>query len=184
MHKRLTRLVTLLSLLPALGLAAEAVPPTPPVAVQTLHSLTQPLGAPALAAQQFQDQWGKALGLSAETRLLIISRHKDGGEWVRNALTELGISDLQGQHWLYVADIARMPRLITKMFALPAMRDYSFPVALVQDEQLIADWPTAANQVVVLNLDNLRVRDRHDFADQQSLQGYLQDLLQNRQNAQ
>lgn len=120
-----------------------------------------------------QDQWGKPASLNADTRLLIVSRHKAGGEWVRGALTGLEIADPAARQWLYVADIAAMPALITRMFALPAMRAYAFPVALVRDEQLIAGWPAEAGKVTVFRLQQLQVQESRSFSDQASLQDWL-----------
>ena len=47
---------------------------------------------------------------------------------------------------VYVADISGMPALVTRMFALPKMRELPFPIALVREDAhlaQVADIPRA-----------------------------------------
>jgi hypothetical protein len=48
---------------------------------------------------------------------------------------------LEARHAVFVADIQRMPRLIAKMFAVPAMRDYSYRVMLDREGRVAPRIP-------------------------------------------
>jgi hypothetical protein len=63
----------------------------------------------------------------------------------------------------YLADISAMPAVITRMFALPALRALPFRVGLARDASLLADVPRQRGAVSVIRLSEGRV-DRIDFA--------------------
>ena len=133
------------------------------------------LQAQELKYQLFNDQWDHEQILDAQVQLVILTSHKEGSAWVKQALKDLNISDLNARHWLYVANISSMPKMITKMFAIPKMRDYQFPVALVRDETRVKDWPIKKNTVAVYSLENLNIKSVDYFEDEASLKEFLQD---------
>lgn len=138
--------------------------------------LALPVRALDLPTMTFNDQWDKQQNLDKDVQLVIVSTHKAGGQWVRQSFEAMSVSDLASKHWLYVADISNMPGLITRMFALPKMRDYSFAVALVRDESKIKDWPKKDAAVAVYRLHDLAVESVEFFANQAALQAYLQGI--------
>lgn len=138
--------------------------------------LSLPASALDLPAMTFNDQWNKQQTLDESTQLVILSNHKEGGKWVRQSFEAMSINNLSAKHWLYVADISKMPSLITRMFALPKMRDYSFAVSLVREQSSIKDWPIKEAAVAVYRLHQLAVESVVYFTNQAELQTFLQDL--------
>ncbi|MCB1755126.1 MAG: hypothetical protein KDJ38_06370 [Gammaproteobacteria bacterium] len=134
--------------------------------------------AQTLDAQTFQDQWDQPAALNTEVEWLIFSHHKDGAAWVKESLDALNIKDLQARHWLYVADISQMPGFVTRLFALPKMKDYAFPIALVRDEALIGNWPRDDETVSVYRLADLQIEEVSNFSSQEELQRFLAGMTE------
>ena len=123
------------------------------------------------------DQWDKPQLLDSNVSLLVFSNHKKGSAWVKTALQELKAADLGAQHWLYVSNISSMPGLITKMFALPKMRKYAFPVALIRDDSLVENWPKKKGFVAVYSLSDLEITAVEHFDSAATIKRYLQDKM-------
>lgn len=132
--------------------------------------------AQTMQAQQFENQWEKPVALNAETQWVVISQVKDAGKMVKEAFTALELKDLEQYKLIYIADISAMPGFITSMFAIPKMRDYAFPVALIKEEEQLSAMqlsPADKELVLVLQLNDLEVVASQSFSDQASLQAFL-----------
>ena len=123
----------------------------------------------------FIDQWDKEHRLNNDTRVIIYSHHKEGSTWVKQALTSLSI-DLNKSHWLYVANISKMPSLITRFIALPKMRDYAFPIALVRDNSRVKTWPVENETVAIYQLNQLELKLIDHVSDEAALVVLLEKL--------
>ena len=141
-----TSLAALLSALAlALPLAAEAAP------------LSAGSAMPPLA---LNDQHDKPAPLRPETRWLVFTSEKAVSDMVSAVLSAEPAGVVERLHLVYVADISGMPALVTRMFALPKLRELSFPIALVREPAQVAqvaDIPRAAGSATVLRLDGGRV---------------------------
>jgi hypothetical protein len=77
---------------------------------------------------------------------------------IANRVMSAGVpSDGVSTSLCYVADIAGMPAVISRLFAVPAMRDYTYSVLLDRDGSQTADWPRRPEQLTVIGLDDGRV---------------------------
>lgn len=113
-----------------------------------------------LTPQVFEDQHGQPISLSVTTQWLIFSHNKAGGSWVKQALNDLDITDIEVRGGLYVADTSAMPGIITKLFALPKMKNYDFRIALDNTGELTSDWPKSPDTVTLLRLDGLQITEQ------------------------
>lgn len=125
------------------------------------------------SAQSFEDQHGNSLQLTAQTQYVIFTSDKDSGEQVKQLFNELNLTDLASENILYVADVSAMPSLITKMFALPKMRDYAFNMAVVMDEEKVADWPRQENKITAIKIDNFAVTNVDYLATSAEIKTWL-----------
>ncbi|HEY9018055.1 hypothetical protein [Thiomicrospira sp.] len=126
-----------------------------------------------LSQQVFEDQHAENLSLSVTTQWLILSHDKQGGEWVRDALTELNIDNLEARGGLYVADVSGMPAIITKWFALPKMQQYPFRIALDTSGELTADWPRQEATVTLIRLNGLEVIEQVKANNPEQVKAFL-----------
>ncbi len=114
------------------------------------------VGAP-LPALTLVDQHDVALTIGPETRVILFTRDMDAGDLVKEALAEDGAARLAEADALVVADIERMPGVITTLFALPAMRKRPYRMLLDRDGKATAMLPSEEGKVTVLTLDALTI---------------------------
>lgn len=144
----LLTLTLTLSLTLALPLAARAAP----------VEAGQPL--PEL---RLEDQHGQPWRIEAETRLLIFAAGRQASNRVQSVLGAQPKDFLATRRAVYLADMSRMPGLITRTFALPALREQPFRVGVSLDEAALAEWPRQAEAVTLIHLERGRVQ-RIEFA--------------------
>ncbi len=113
------------------------------------------------------DQHGDERSVDAETRLLLVTRDMDGGRVVRGALEDAPPDFLAERGALYLADIHRMPALITRLFALPGMRRRPYPMLLDREGDVSERLPVDEGRAALLELDALRIVsvEQHDDAE-------------------
>jgi hypothetical protein len=58
---------------------------------------------------------------------------------------------------IYIADISGMPAMVTRMFALPKLRDLPFQVGLVQNSEVTGHLPRKPKEVTLISLEDQRV---------------------------
>lgn len=121
----------------ALSGVAWAAPATP----------GQPL-APILTT----DQHDRALRTEPTTRTFLFAADKKASDLVTEVLQPFGADALTARQAVLIADIHAMPALITRMFALPALRQMPFAIGLVHDAALTADLPRNKGQITVIGL--------------------------------
>jgi len=132
----------------ALALAAASAAGVGPAGSQQPVAAGQPL--PAL---HWTDQHDRRGGIDTDTRVLLFAPDRESSQIAHEVLEPLGGEALNRSGIRYVADISGMPGLVTQVFALPRMREYSYPVLLGRDSADTAALPAQAGAVTVLRLD-------------------------------
>jgi len=127
------------------------------VAFAALLMVSLQVQAAALTALQLEDQWEKPQAVDSSLKWVVLGQSKDNGNWVKATFNKHKVTDPKSLDMVYVADISAMPGLITKLFALPKMRDYSFPIALVTEEEMIAAWPKEEDTLMVYQVSGLEI---------------------------
>ena len=127
-----------------------------------------------LAPWALLDQYDQAYSLAADTHILLVARDMDGAKLVKAALAEQPKGYLEARDAVFVADIQRMPALIAKMFAVPAMRDYSYRVMLDREGRVASRYPGAEGSVLWLQLKDGRLLEQHEYTDAAQLHEALE----------
>lgn len=139
-----------------------------------------PLGAHALetgerlAPWTLLDQFDQAYSLDDQTQTLLVARSMDGAKLVEAALQGQPKGYLEARHTVFVADIERMPRLVAKLFAVPAMRDYAYRVMLDREGRVAPRYPGAVDKVLWLTLRKGQLVARHEYATAAQLREALE----------
>ncbi len=120
--------------------------------------LQQPLPQVAL-----QDQHAKPWAIRADTRLVMFATGRKPSNLVMEVVGEQPKGFLESRNAVYVADMSRMPGIITRTFALPALREQPFAVGVALDEKLLAEWPRQDDAVTLIRLEAGKVA-RIDYA--------------------
>ncbi len=102
---------------------------------------------------ELADQFGEEHKIESMPRTLVLTFEKAAGALVNDFLTRQAKGYLAQQNALYVADISRMPSLITRMFALPKMRKYPYTMLLEYNEDFHKNYPMEPKKVTVIKFD-------------------------------
>lgn len=109
------------------------------------------------------DQTGVAMTVGPSTRCILVTRDMDGGKIVKEALAADGDALLESAQAIYISDISRMPALVTRLFALPALKKRPYRVLLDRDGKATTLLPSEEGKVTVIVLDS-GVVARMEFA--------------------
>jgi hypothetical protein len=120
-----------------------------------------------------EDQHGVRAEVGYRVRLLLLTRDMDGGRLVKEALAQTSQAELDARDAAYVADVSRMPALVTRLFALPSMRKRAYRILLDRDGTATRDVPSVDGGVTVLRLDGLEVRDLRHVKTPEELRGVV-----------
>lgn len=131
-----------------------------------------------LAPWTLLDQHDQPASLDADARILLVARDMDGAKLLKAAIAEQPKGYLEARHALFVADIQRMPAIISKLFAVPAMRDYSYRVLLDRDGQVVSRYAAAEGSVLWLQLDNGSLVAQQQYTDAAALKAALEQVRQ------
>lgn len=129
--------------------------------------------AQTLTATEFKDANEQTIELTPQTKWVLLSSEKAAGKAVKESLEALEIMDMEAAGGLYIADVSAMPGFITKLFAIPKMQDYSFRLAVVNDETQLQDWPKKEDHVTAMKLNNLNVESVEYFDSAEALQAWI-----------
>jgi hypothetical protein len=124
------------------------------VAADDAASATPPLEVgQQLPALQLSDQHERPGPVGGDIRLVLFAPDREGGEVAHEVLETIGAETLARSGIVYIADISAMPGLVTRMFALPKMRDYSYPLLLGREPADTAMMPRRAGALTLIGLD-------------------------------
>ncbi|KJK01547.1 FAD/FMN-containing dehydrogenase [Pseudomonas sp. 21] len=120
------------------------------------------------------DQFDKPYTANTDLKVLLVAHDMAGSKLVKAALAERPAGYLDARHAAFVADISRMPAPISKLFAVPAMRDYSYRVLLDREPRVASRFPATADAVTWLQLEQGRVVASHSFDSADALRQALE----------
>ena len=109
------------------------------------------------------DQHDVEGAVRSDTRCVLYSRDMGAAKVVNEVLANApALLDAAGG--VVVSDLSRMPRVITSLFALPALRKRPYRILLDRDGKATADWPFKKGAVTVLFLTDMTIA-RVDYVD-------------------
>jgi len=127
-----------------------------------------------LAPWTLLDQYDQPYTFGNDAQILLIARSMDAAKIVNGALQDTPKTFLESRHAVFVADIQKMPAIIAKMFAVPAMRAYSYRVMLDRESRVVPRYSGDVDKVLMLRLHNGKVVSQTQFDSAQSLRGALE----------
>ncbi len=115
------------------------------VGVNLLGIVARADSMPAAAQTEFQvlgqsfpslkltNQQDVPVQLPGEVAVIVFANAKKVDEWADPLLAKFGQRQMDAHHLVYLSDIHRMPWMISKMFALPKLKERSYSVALIRE---------------------------------------------------
>jgi len=126
-------------------LIAIAFPATAQTALQA--------GAP-VPTLNLKDQHDKPATIPTGTRQIIFAADNAGASLVTAYLDAQKPTWLKDTQRVYLADIHKMPGLITTMFALPKLREKPYPIVLGRESSDLAMFPRQKECVSVIPIQD------------------------------
>ena len=129
----------------------------------------------SLASFALKDQHGKLEKLPQDTKFVIFSFAKPTGHICNKFLESKPANYLAQHHAVYVADVSPAPSLIKKMFILPDLKKLPFPIILINNDQLSAEYSKGMDKesIVVVVLDNLKITEIKNLHSKEELESLL-----------
>jgi len=106
---------------------------------------------------KYESPQGKIMKIDDDTRTILISFEKDTGKLVNSYLDKKYPPYLSKVNAVFIADISKMPSLITRFFALPKLRKYKHLIYLHYDDEFVNTIPNKEDKVTVIKLKNKKV---------------------------
>lgn len=118
--------------------------------------------APLAAGDAWQpvtlaDAHDRPFTLGAEVQTVVFTADKATSDLVAETLGPQAAERLRERGAVVVADIHAMPALVTRLFALPALRALPYPIGLAREPGQTADWPRSKGRITLIRLRGGRV---------------------------
>lgn len=127
-----------------------------------------------LAPWTLLDQFDKPYTFNEQTQTLLVARSMDAAKLVNGALQSKPEGFLEARKTVFVADIHKMPALISKMFAVPGMRAYSYRIMLDRDARVVPRYDGDIDKVLWLQVQNGRLVNQQQFSSSDELRAALE----------
>lgn len=106
-----------------------------------------------LPAISLKDQHDKAITVVADVQTLLFAIEKPPSELLNTYLMKQDKDFLTTKKAYFMADISGMPSMITKMFALPNMRERPYSILLAHDAKEAEFMPRQKDYVTVVKVN-------------------------------
>ena len=104
-----------------------------------------------------EDQHGTPVHIDENVRVMLLTRDMDGGNLVKTAFANVEQKSLDAARAVYLADISGMPALVSRLIAVPRMRQRAYRVLLDRDGSVTRNFAPAEGKVTLVAFDRLRI---------------------------
>ncbi len=131
------------------------------VCTASLSATLQP--GDSLPELSLPDQHGAQQAIS-KPAYLVLTAEREMGAMAHQVLNQFDTEGLEARGIVYISDISGMPSFVSRMFALPKMRDYSYRVLIGHEEADTAMFPRQEGRLTVMRIASGKIT-QIDFAD-------------------
>jgi hypothetical protein len=145
------------------------------VSISAATPLDTGMRMPAITLTDQHDAQGS---VTPDTRCVVFNRDMSGAKVIEEGLATDSAGLLEAAGAVIVSDISGMPRLISKLFALPALRKRPYSMLLDREGKVTADFPFAKGKVTVLHLHALTIERVEYVESAEALRATLRQAAQ------
>ena len=129
----------------------------------------------SLSDLKLNDQNEKPQTLAADTKIVFFSFSKPTGHMCNEFLEKQPANYLVEHHAVYVADVSAAPSIIKSMFILPDLKELKFPILLINDDKLSAEYSKGMDKesIVVVTLENGTIKKIDNLKDSKALEAAI-----------
>ena len=123
---------------------------------------------------EYENPNGVRLKIPKETKLFIVSFEKDTGVFVNDYQKIKNPDYLDKNSAVFIADINKMPSIITKMFALPKLRKYKHPIYINYDENFEKVVPSKEDMTTLIFVKESKIQKISYISEQKELKAAIE----------
>ncbi len=123
---------------------------------------------------KYETPQGREMRIPRSPSLIIVAFEKDTGALVNEYLTTKNPFYLQKNHSVFIADISKMPTIITNTFALPKLRKYKHLIYLHFDEKFQRVIPNKKEKVTLLHIKDSKVESISYISTKEELKAAIE----------
>ena len=126
-----------------------------------LSATTIEVGTPIYKfnSYKYETPQGRNMRVSRKTEIVILAFEKETGALVNKYLDTKDPYYLLDKHVVFIADIHKMPAMVTKMFALPKLQEFKHPIYLSYGEKFATDMPNKKTKITILEIENAKIKN-------------------------
>lgn len=109
--------------------------------------------------RNFKDQFENSLVVNESTVVILFVSDMEASKVANEVLQKETFDSLSKKNIVFISDIHRMPGLITRFIALPKMKGYSYPMALIREPGIAKDIPVEKGKVSIFFLKKFKIID-------------------------
>lgn len=108
---------------------------------------------------EYKTPTDEVVKIPKDVKIIIVSFEKETGVLVNEYLGEQDAAYLKKYHGVFIADIHKMPTIITNMFAIPKLKKYKHPIHINYGEGFATVVPSKEDKVTLFFVENSRIKD-------------------------
>jgi len=134
------------------------------------------VGSPlqALNDYRYETQHGRQMKIPRSTRLVVIAFEKETGALVNDFLNTKDPFYMPKHRAVFIADINKMPTIITNLFALPKMQKYKHLAYLHYDEEFQNIIPHKEEKITLVRIKDEKVEKISYISTREELKEAIQ----------
>lgn len=123
-----------------------------------------------------EDQFENKHTLTKDIKKIIFAFSKENGHIMKAYMQGKAENFLSSKDITFIADISKMPSIISYLFAKPDMRESKYPILLIEDEEFATNYKVEekTDQFMIVELENLIVKDLKFIKTQKELQNFIE----------
>lgn len=106
---------------------------------------------------KYETPQGRQMKVPKSTELVVVAFEKDSGALVNEFLSTQDPFYMPKRRAVFIADINKMPTIITNMFALPKLKKYKHLIYLHYEDQFQNSVPHKEEQITLLRIKDAKV---------------------------
>lgn len=108
---------------------------------------------------KYETPQGRQMKIPNKTKLVIVAFEKDTGALVNEYLNTQSPFYLPKNNTIFIADINKMPTIVTNMFALPKLQKYKHLIYLNYSDKLESAVPNKEQKITVLRVEDAKIKE-------------------------
>lgn len=122
-----------------------------------------------LESLKYETPQGRQMKIPKKTKLVIVAFEKETGALVNEYLDKQSPFYLLKNNSIFIADINKMPSIVTSMFALPKLQKYKHLIYLHYSDKLQDAVPNKEQKITLLRFENSKIKEISYISTQQEL---------------